>query len=102
MNRNGVGGLESTVTGRILGRFLKFAFVFEPFTPPVVSYYLRRRLGTWKSQGLISDYTARTKRLGVFHYRIQVEMGLSSRQATYILEHSLPKEIESVRRWLNV
>jgi hypothetical protein len=94
--------LETTATGRVLGRFLRFAFVLEPFAPPAVTFYLRRRLGAWKSQGLISDYSAKTKRLGVFHYRIQVELELNGKQAVYVFQNLLPKEIGNVRRWLNV
>jgi len=94
--------LEPSVTERVLNRFIRFAFVFEPLTPPVISYYLRRRLGTWKSQGLISDYSAKTTRLGIFHYRIQLELELNGKQANYIFQNLFPKEIGSVRRWLNV
>ena len=94
--------MESTVTGKILGRFLRFAFIFEPFAPPALTIYLRRRLGAWKSQGYISDYSAKTKRLGVFHYRIQVELELNGRQASYLYEKLLPNEISMLRRWLNV
>ncbi len=94
--------MESTVTGRILSRFVRFAFFFEPLAPPLVSYYVRRRLGTWKSEGIISDYSAKTVRLGTFHYRILVEMELTGKQAHYIFRNLLPKEIGVVRRWLNV
>jgi hypothetical protein len=94
--------LESTVTGRILGRFLRFAFFFEPVAPPFVSFYLRRRLGVWKREGIISNYSTKTRRLGVFHYRIQVELELNGSQFHYIIRNLLPEEIGGVRRWLNV
>ena len=93
----------SSVADRILGRLLRLAFVFEPLTPTAVTFYLNRRLGVLKSQGLILDYSAKTARLGVFHYRIQLELGVNKRQVAYAFEHlPLLKEIESLRRWLNV
>lgn len=98
----GVVNVEPSVTDRLFGRFFRFVFVFEPLAPQAVSYYLRRRLGGWKSQGIISGYSAKTKRLGVFHYRISVELELNEKQVHYIARHLLPREIGTVRRWLNV
>jgi hypothetical protein len=46
---------------------LRLAFVFEPLAPRAISYYLTRTLKEWKKQGLISEYEAKTRRLGKFH-----------------------------------
>jgi hypothetical protein len=81
---------------------VRVAFFFEPLAPTAVSFYLGRRLNEWKEAGLISDYKTRTHRLGKFHYRIEVDLDVNSKQALYILNALLPNQLNGVRRWFNV
>ncbi|MCW4046811.1 MAG: hypothetical protein NWE99_04515 [Candidatus Bathyarchaeota archaeon] len=81
---------------------MRTAFLFEPLAPTAISYYLGRRLNELKQQGLISDYKTRTRRLGKFHYRIDVDLGVNSKQALYMLNDLLPNQLNGVRRWFNV
>jgi hypothetical protein len=83
-------------------QLLRAAFVFEPLAPRAISYYLARLLKRWKQQGLILAYKTRTRRLGKFHYKTQVDLELSPEQAAYILSDLLPNKLKSVRRWFNV
>jgi hypothetical protein len=81
---------------------VKAAFIFEPLAPRAISYYLTRTLKEWKKQGLISEYKAKTRRLGKFHYKIEINFDLTSNQALHILDDLLPNQLKSERRWVNV
>jgi hypothetical protein len=94
--------MSSRVREKFTGLLVRAAFFFEPLAPSAISFYLGRRLNELKEQRLISDYTARTHRLGKFHYRIEVDLDVNSRQALYILNDLLPNQLNSVRRWVNV
>ena len=81
---------------------VRAAFFFEPLAPSAISYYLRRRLNEWKQEGLISEYKTRTRRLGKFHYKIEVDLDLNSRQAVHVLNDLFPDQMKSLRRWFDV
>jgi hypothetical protein len=81
---------------------VKAAFIFEPLAPRAISYYLTRTLKEWKKQGLISEYKAKTRRLGKFHYKIEINFDLTSNQALHVLDDLLLNQLESERRWVNV
>jgi hypothetical protein len=81
---------------------LRSAFFFEPLAPRAISYFLRRKLKELKEQGLISEFKTKIRRLGKFHYRIQIDFDLTEKQANYVLGELLPDQLKSVRRWVNV
>jgi len=81
---------------------IRAAFFFEPLAPRAISYYLTRRLKELKKQGLISEFEAKIRRLGKFHYEIEVDFDLTAKQAHYVLGDLLPNQLKSVRRWVNV
>jgi hypothetical protein len=81
---------------------VKAVFIFEPLAPRAISYYLTRTLKEWKKQGLISEYKAKTRRLGKFHYKIEINFDLTSKQTLHVLDDLLPNQLESERRWVNV
>jgi len=86
---------------KILSRLLvRVAFVFEPVTPRLVSYYIGRTMKKWKQRNLILDYKTRTKRLGKFHYKTQIDVNLNSEQTAYILDKWTNK-LKNARRWLS-
>jgi hypothetical protein len=78
--------------------FLRFAFYLEPFAPPAISYYISRRLDVLRQQGLISGYKANTKRLGKFHYKIEVDLDVNAQQAFYVIDDLLPRQLRRLRR----
>ena len=92
--------IAGPVSQRLFGLLVRVAFVFEPLAPRAISYYLTRRLGELKKQGLILDYKTRTKRIGKFHYKIQIDLDLSQKQAKHFLDDLLSNRLKSVRRWL--
>jgi hypothetical protein len=94
--------MSSSVREKLMGLLVRVAFSFEPLAPTAISFYLGRRLNELKEEGVISDYKSRTQRLGKFHYRIEVDLNLNSRQALYILNDLFPNQLNGVRRWFNV
>jgi hypothetical protein len=88
----------SSAGERVFRRLIEFILVFEPLAPRAISYYITRRLGEWKQQGLISGYEARTQRLGKFHYKIEVDLDLTPKQTLYVLGDLFPNKLKSVRR----
>jgi hypothetical protein len=73
---------------------LRIAFAFEPLAPTAISYFLVRYLRVWEQQGIVSDYRAHTRRLGKFHYKVEIEAEVTAKQAHYILTHKLPKRLQ--------
>jgi hypothetical protein len=90
--------LSSHIGDRLFNVFLRFALVLEPLAPPVISYFLSRRLSQLKQQGKISEYNAQTKRLGKFHYNIQIDLDLTGEQAFHVVDDMLPKQLKHIRR----
>jgi hypothetical protein len=94
--------MSSLVREKLTGVLLRIAFVFEPLASTAISFYLGRRLKELKEKGLISDYASRTKRLGKFHYRIEIDLDVESKQIFHILNDLLPNQLKTVGRWFNV
>ena len=94
--------MSSSVREKLTGLLLRVAFVFEPLALTAISFFLGRRLNELKEEGLISDYKSRTRRLGKFHYRIEIDLDVTSIQAQHILNDLLPNQLKGVGRWFNV
>ena len=94
--------MSSSVREKLTGLLLRVAFAFEPLAPTAISFYLERRLNELKDEGLISGYKSRTRRLGKFHYRIEIDLDVTSRQALHLLNDLLPNQLKGVGRWVNV
>ena len=92
--------MASEISRRISRLLVRVAFVFEPVTPRLVSYYIGRTMKKWKQRNLILDYKTRTKRLGKFHYKIQIDVNLNSQQTAHILDKWTNK-LKNARRWLS-
>jgi len=86
------------MSSRFVTILIKLAFVFEPLTPRFVSFFLSRRLLGWKKKRLIYDYETRTERIGKFHYRIDMSLDLTPRQARGILRNLMLKILDGSRR----
>jgi hypothetical protein len=81
---------------------LKGAFFFEPLAPRAISYFLTRKLRELKMRGVISEFKTKIRRLGKFHYKIEVDLDLTEKQAHYVLGELLPNQLKNARRWINV
>jgi hypothetical protein len=63
-----------------------------------MSFWLRRRLKDWKNRGLIDDYKVKTRRIGRFHYKIEVDVDLKQQQTTWILRDTLVRMFKRIWR----
>jgi hypothetical protein len=64
---------------------------FEPISPRFISLLLRRRLSEWEREGLIAGSKTKTRRIGKFHYRVEVDLDLTQQQANRILAATLAR-----------
>lgn len=96
-----------TVTVGLVSLFAKLFPLFEPLLPSYISFRLRRLFRRWKKQGMILDYRTRTTRMGKLHYKVSVDLDLTSEQTRMILKEAstrivlaLPRNSEEVIEWL--
>ncbi len=83
---------------KLMNFLVRVALAFEPLAPTAISYYLSRTLRDWEMQGLIKDYRAHTRRLGKFHYRVEIDVEVNSKQAHYILNNIILKRFRTSGR----
>ena len=88
--------IESTV--RVL---LRVVFVFEPLAPTAITRLVNQQLHRYKEAGAVGDFKTKTKRLGKFHYRIEVDLDLTGMQAAHLLANIFPKQLNRFRRWFH-
>jgi hypothetical protein len=80
---------------------MRVAFVFEPLAPTAITALMNQQLHRFKEGGAISNYKTRTKRLGKFHYRIEINLDLTGKQAIHLLGNLFPKQLSRFRRWFH-
>ena len=83
---------SSTVRDRLFGTVIKYALALEPLAPPAISFYISRKLDGLQKQRRIGDFNTRTKRLGKFHYKVEVEMDVTGKQ-TMLMVNDLLKRL---------
>ena len=91
-------GIDMSFRERFLSFLINFASVFEPIAARFISYYVRRELKEWKEKGLILEYKTKTRRIGKFHYKTQIDVILSSEQAHFVLSDLLTRMYRILRR----
>ena len=77
----------------VLARLASF---FEPISPRFISFLLRRRFGEWEREGLVAGSKIKTRRIGKFHYRIEVDLDLTQQQANRILTATLTRILKKI------
>ena len=80
---------------------LRVVFVFEPLAPTAITVLMNQQLHRFKEAGAIGDYKTHTKRLGRFHYRIEIDLDLTGMQAIHLLGNLFPKQLSRFRRWFH-
>ena len=80
------------------GIVIRTIFLFEPLAPQAISYFLARRLKDLKKTGQISEFKTKIRRLGRFHYKIEIDFDLTKRQAHYVLDRLLLNQFKGARR----
>jgi len=88
--------IESVV--RVL---LRVVFVFEPLAPTAITVLMNQQLHKYKEAGAIGNYKTKTKRLGKFHYRIEINLDVTGMQAIHLLANLFPKRLSQFRRWFH-
>ena len=79
------------MSSRFFSFLVRFVFVFEPISPRFISFLLGRKLKEWKIKRLIDDYKTKTRRIGKFHYKINVDLNLKPQQAKNIMQKLVVK-----------
>ena len=80
---------------------LRVVFIFEPLAPTAITVLMNQQLHRFKEAGAIGDYKTHTKRLGKFHYRIEIDLDLTGMQAIHLLGNLFPKQLSRFRRWFH-
>jgi len=80
---------------------LRVVFVFEPLAPTAITILMNQQLHRFKEAGSIRNYKAKTKRLGKYHYRIEIDLDLTGMQAIHLLANLFPKQLSPLRRWFH-
>ena len=80
---------------------MRVAFVFEPLAPAAITVLMNQQLHRFKETGAIGNYKTHTKRLGKYHYRIEIVLDLTGRQAIHLLGSMFPKQLSNYRRWFH-
>jgi hypothetical protein len=96
---------EESVTESLIGSsmrvLLKVIFVFEPLAPTAITILMNQQLHRFKEAGAIGDYKTKTKRLGKYHYRIEIDLDLTGMQATHLFGNLFHKQLSRFRRWFH-
>jgi hypothetical protein len=96
---------EESVSESLIGSavrvLMRVAFVFEPLAPTAITVLMNQQLHRFKEAGAIGTYKTRTKRLGKYHYRIEMNLDLTGMQAVHLLGNLFPKQLSRFRRWFH-
>ena len=90
--------VEDRMSSRFFSLLVRVGFIFEPISPPFVSFFLGRKLKEWKNKQLIRDYKTKTKRIGKFHYKINIDMDLTPEQAKRVMRKLVRSNSQRIRR----
>ena len=83
--------VEDRMSSRLFSLLVRFGFAFEPISPRFVSFLLARKLKEWKNKRLIDDYKTKTRRIGKFHYKIDMDVDLTPEQAKNMVRRLIVK-----------
>ena len=93
--------VSETLVGSAVRVLLRVAFAFEPLAPTAITVIMNQQLHRYKEGGIVSDYKTHTKRLGKYHYRIEIDLDLTGMQAVHLLGNLFPKQLSRFRRWFH-
>ncbi len=80
---------------------LRVALAFEPLAPTAIVVVMNQQLHRYKEGGIIGDYKTHAKRLGKYHYRIEVDLDVTGAQAVHLLVNLFPNRLSVLRRWFH-
>lgn len=74
-----------TFRSRFIGFAMRHSRFFEPFASFGISYYLKGQLKQYRKSGKIDSYHTKVKRLGKWHYKIEVNIDVTTSQTAELL-----------------
>ncbi len=80
---------------------LRVAFAFEPLAPTAITVLMNQQLHRFKDSGAIGDYKTKAKRLGKFHYLIEIDLDVTEMQAIHLISNLFPSKLSRFRRWFH-
>jgi hypothetical protein len=80
---------------------LRVALAFEPLAPTAITVLMNQQLHRYKEAGAIDKYRTKTRRLGRFHYRIEIDLDVTGMQALHLLGNIFPNQLSRFRRWFH-
>jgi hypothetical protein len=96
---------EESVYDSLMGSavrvFTKIAMEFEPLAPTAITLIVNRQMHRYKERGIVTNYKTHTKRLGKYHYKIEMDLDVTGRQAFHLLGNIFPKQFMRFRRWFH-
>ena len=93
--------VTESLIGSAIRVLLRVIFVFEPLAPTAITVLMNQQLHRFKDIGVIGSYKTRAKRLGKYHYRIEINLDLTGIQAVHLLTNLFPNQLSSFRRWFH-
>jgi hypothetical protein len=93
--------ISESVVGAAIRVLMRVAFVFEPLAPTAITVLMNQQLHRFREAGTIGNYKTHTKRLGRYHYRIQISLDLTGKQAVHLLANLFPRQLNRFRRWFH-
>ena len=93
--------VSESIIGSAVRVLLRVVFVFEPLAPTAITVLMNQQLHRFKEAGAIGDYKTHTKRLGKYHYSIEIDLDLTGMQAIHLLGNLFPKQLSRFRRWFH-
>jgi hypothetical protein len=93
--------ISESLIGSAVRVLMRVAFVFEPLAPTAITVLMNQQLHRFKEAGRVGKYKTHTKRLGKFHYRIEIDLDLTGMQTIHLLSNLFPKQLSRFRRWFH-
>jgi hypothetical protein len=93
--------LSQSLIGSATRVLLRVVFVFEPLAPTAITVLINQQLRKFKESSAIEDYKTKTKRLGKYHYHVEMDLDLTGMQAVHLLGNLFPKQLSRFRRWFH-
>jgi hypothetical protein len=93
--------ISESLVGSAIRVLMRVAFVFEPLAPTAITVLMNQQLNRFKEAEAIGEYKTHTKRLGKYHYRIEINLDLTGMQAVHLLGNLFPKQLSRFRRWFH-
>ncbi len=85
----------------VISVLFRLALAFEPLAPTAITVALNQLLHRYKEGDIIGDYKTHAKRLGKYHYLIQIDLDVNDMQATHLLANIFPSQFSRFRRWFH-